>query len=136
MKKLVYAVGTVLLMAFSFDASEVVVTGTLVDTKCYGMDSNNTGNSHGVPMENGEMGEMPNCATACAAMGIPVGVLEGGKSGGKVHIIIAPAGTFAEHMAKQVRVKGEIVFPGSIMPEKVEVKGDDGWTEVQIVTMM
>ncbi len=137
MKKLIFAAVAIVLMAFSAAPEQVVLKGTLVDTKCYGMSEMNVGNTHKVPMENGKMGDMPNCATACAGMGIPVGILDGGKVGNKVHLIVAPAGAFAEHMAKEARITGKETFPGAIMPEKVEVKGENGkWTEVAITTMM
>jgi len=118
-------------------SDEITVTGTLIDTKCYGMNHDNTENEHTVPMKDGSMGKMPNCATACAQMGIPVGLLEKGKKDGKVYIIVAPAGQLAEHAAKDARITGDLAYPGGILPKKIEVKNDDGtWEEVQIATMM
>lgn len=115
----------------------VTVTGTLVDTKCYGMNKDNVMNTHAAEMEGGEMGEVPNCATACATMGIPVGVLEGGAEEGQVYVLIAPATAFAEYMAKEARITGEMAYEGGIIPEKVEVKNEDGtWEAVSIEGMM
>ena len=45
----------------------ITVSGSLIDTKCYSMDSRNMGNDHITPM-----GEMKGCGTLCAKLGIPV----------------------------------------------------------------
>jgi hypothetical protein len=106
------------------------VSGTLIDTKCYGMMPSNIANDHMTPK-----GKMPKCATACASMGIPVGVL---TDDGDVIVLVAPAASFADHMAHTIKVTGMKVFDGSsIIVDKAEVKGKDGkWTEVKIATMM
>lgn len=126
-----------LFVGFTSDkTNQVTVEGKLIDTKCYGMMHDNDGNDHMVK-KGDKMMKMPSCATACAGMGIPAGVLEGGKKGNDVHVVIAPAGTFAEHMAKDVRITGTAPYPGSIMPSKVEVKNDKGkWVEVDVAAMM
>ncbi|HMB99001.1 MAG TPA: hypothetical protein VKM36_10990 [Balneolaceae bacterium] len=112
---------------------KVTVTGTLVDTKCYGMmPEANKGNEH-VVMHDGKKAKMPNCATACANMGIPVAVA---TDDGETITIIAPAGQLADHMAKETRVTGTIAFAGGLIPDKVEVKDGKKWTEVSIQTMM
>lgn len=83
------------------------------------------------------MGNMPNCATACAQMGIPVGILEGGKDDGKVYILVTPGAQVAEHAAKEARVTGDLAYPGGIIPAKLEVKNDKGtWEEIKLSTMM
>lgn len=116
---------------------KVTVTGTLIDTKCYGMNHDNMNNDHVVPMKDGKLGTMANCATACAGMGIPAGLLEGGKKDGQVYIIVTPSSALASHMAKEARVTGELAYPGGIIPDKVEVKNDAGkWEAVEIATMM
>ncbi|MEX0820783.1 MAG: hypothetical protein WD021_01450 [Rhodothermales bacterium] len=115
----------------------VTVTGKLIDTKCYGMNHMNVDNEHVVPMEDGTMGKLPNCATACAQMGIPVGILEGGEADGQVYILVTPAPQLAEHAAKDARVVGDLAYPGGIIPTKLEVKNADGeWEEVHLATMM
>jgi len=96
------------------------VKGTLVDTKCYGMNNGNMSNDHNTPK-----GKMSKCAAACAKMGIPVGVLEKGKKGGTVHILITPAGQLADHMSKEVKVSG-MKTAGGLIPKKIEVK-ENGW---------
>jgi len=107
----------------------ITVKGTLIDTKCYSMNAMNSGNDHMTPK-----GEMPNCATACAAMGIPVGVL--GKDG-TVTVVIAPAAVFSEHMTKTVKITGlPALNGGGVIADKVLVKDGAAWTEVAVTTMM
>ena len=114
-------------------SESVTVTGTLVDTKCYGeMPEMNKGNEH-VVMKDGKKMKMPNCATACANMGIPAAIA---TDDGETLTIIAPAGQLADHMAKETRITGKIAFDGGLIPEKVEVKDGRKWTEVKLVYMM
>jgi hypothetical protein len=76
---------------------EVTVEGILIDSKCYGMNPDNWAANHMTPK-----GEMSNCAQACANMGIPVGVLEGGKPGGDVYLLVTPSIALADHMASAI----------------------------------
>jgi hypothetical protein len=113
-------------------AEKVTVEGILVDTKCYGMNPENWAATHMTPK-----GKMPNCAQACANMGIPVGVLEDGKPGNDVYMLVTPAPALADHMARTVKVEGTVAYPHGIIPERLWVKNDDGkWEEVKIATMM
>ncbi len=107
----------------------ITVQGTLIDTKCYSMNAMNKGNDHMTPK-----GEVPSCATACAAMGIPVGVLD---AKGKVTVLIAPANLFSSHMAKTAKVTGmPALNGGGVIADKVLVKDGASWTEVKVTTMM
>ncbi len=115
---------------------EVTITGKLIDTKCYGMNHDNHENDHMGPGKDGKMMKLPNCATACAAMGIPVGILEGGKKDGDVYVLITPALGLAQHQAKEARVTGMPVFEGGIIPTKIEVKENDKWVDVTPGGMM
>lgn len=113
--------------------ASVTVTGTLVDSKCYGeMPSMNKGNEH-VVMKDGQQMKMPNCATACANMGIPAAIA---TEDGKTVTVIAPAGQLADHMEKQIRVQGRMAYDGGLIPDKVEVREGRQWKEVQIAFMM
>lgn len=113
-------------------AKEVTVEGILIDAKCYGMNPDNWTANHMIPK-----GNMPNCAQACAKMGIPVGVLSGGEKGGDVYLLITPSMALADHMAKTVKVVGMKTFGGAITPSKIFVKNEDGkWEEVKVGTMM
>jgi hypothetical protein len=108
------------------------VEGILVDMKCYSMDTANWVQDHMTPK-----GKMPMCAMTCAKMGIPVGVLEGGKPGGMVYVLITPSMPLGDHMTKTTRVTGTLALDGhGIVPDKIEVKNKDKWQEVKIATMM
>lgn len=108
------------------------VKGVLVDAKCYGMMNANVTNDHQTPN-----GLMPSCGAACAAMGLPVAVLKNGKKGGEVFILITPSGPMAKYMAKEIKVTGTVPFKGSLIPDKIQVKNDNGkWEEVKVTTMM
>ncbi len=136
MKKLVsLMVAVAFVAAFTTEATKkVTVTGTLIDTKCYGMSHDNMANEHFV---GADKMKIPNCATACANMGIPAGLLKDGKKGGEVYILITPANAVADHMEKEARVTGEMAYAGGIIPSKIEVKNDKGkWEEVKVTTMM
>lgn len=85
-----------LVLALPFGASAGEWTGTLVDTKCYGMNSSNIGNDH-------KMGAMKGCGAACAKMGIPVALLVDGK----MHVIAAPAAKFADHIGEEATITGD-----------------------------
>ncbi len=107
----------------------LTITGVLIDTKCYSMSPANAGQDHDTPK-----GKMPNCAAACAKMGLPVAVL---TPKGEVYVLVAPSLNFSDHMAREVRATGTIVYGHSLRPEKVEVRGKDGkWTEISLATMM
>ncbi len=118
-------------------SEEITVEGKLIDTKCFGMmPEMNITDTHKVPGKDGKMMEMSGCGTACASMGIPVGIVEGGEPGGKTYVIIASANALKEHMAKEARVTGEQVFAGGIIASKVEVKEDGKWVDVTPGAMM
>jgi hypothetical protein len=79
------------------------IEGVLVDTKCYGMmPEQNAGQNHMVEM-GGNMTTVPNCATACANLGIPAGLKQGTAT---TIVLAAPAGQLAKHMAEQVKLEG------------------------------
>lgn len=114
------------------DENEKVIEGVLIDTKCYAQDSRNWVNDHETPN-----GTMANCGAGCAAMGIPVGILEGGKEGGAVYVLLVPSRSLADHVGKWGRVTGRVVFDGSLLVKSLEVKGEDGqYKKVSIVSMM
>lgn len=114
-------------------SDSITVEGKIVDSKCYGMSEMNHEDDHMLP---GDM-KVPKCGTACATMGIPVGVLEGGKPGGKVYLIIGPAGGYVDFMAQEVKVEGDEAFPGAIIPTKLWVKKNGKWVEKDVPgTMM
>jgi len=104
----------------------ITVSGSLIDTKCYSMDSRNMGNDHITPR-----GEMKGCGTLCAKLGIPVGVLTGKN---EVWVLVTPSQDLADHIGEEARITGTPVYRGhSIRPDKIEVKGASGeWTAINI----
>lgn len=147
MKKLSLLIAVVgfLIAATTIKPKKVTVQGHLVDTKCYGMGVNmdkpalNYQNNHMVPnpKNESEMMKIPSCATACANLGIPVGIVDGSKPGNKTYVLITPANQLANYMDKEARVEGMAAYDGNgIIPQKVEVKEDGKWIEVKIGTMM
>ena len=108
------------------------VQGTIVDMKCYSMMAENIGDDHMTPK-----GKMPACATACAKMGIPVGILVSGKDSDDLLVIITPSSALSDHMAKQAKITGTKALSGhGIIPDKIMVKSGNKWEEVKIATMM
>ena len=99
------------------------VEGTLVDSKCFLMNAKNTTNDHG---------NMPNCATACAKMGIPTGILT--ADGNYVPLVVSSM-QVAEYMAQPVRATG-MLKNGSLIANKLFVKKGGKWEEVKIGAMM
>src|SRR2546425_5701144 len=73
----------------------LTVSGTLIDTKCFSMDTRNRGDDHFT-----EMGEMKGCGTLCARLGIPVGVLAGKD---EVWILVTPSQDLADHIGQTAR---------------------------------
>jgi hypothetical protein len=108
----------------------IVVTGTLIDTKCYSMDARNRPNDHVIPQ-----GEMKSCATICANLGIPVGVL---TAKGEVWTLVTPSKDLAGHMARIARVTGVAVYGArQLRPDRIEVQDASGrWSEVKITMPM
>lgn len=91
------------------------VQGELIDMGCY--------------IRQGASGaDHVQCAKRCAQRGNPVGVVD---SEGQTYVIIAPAPGYADYMGKTVRITGSVKMV-TIDPQKLEVKGDDGWTEVPL----
>jgi hypothetical protein len=90
-------------MAGGMGMQTETIRGTLVDTKCYGMmPEQNAGNDHMVE-QHGKMAQVANCAAACAAMGIPVGLK---TADNRTIVLAAPAIQLSKHMAQQVSLIG------------------------------
>ena len=108
----------------------ITVTGTLIDTKCYSMDTRNKGKDHQTPH-----GEMKGCAALCANLGIPVAVLTSKR---EVWSLVTPSKDLADHMAETCRVTGVAVYGGhQLRPDKIEVQDASGrWSEVKITMPM
>lgn len=125
-----------LIVSFSFvnlgfAEDDITVQGTLIDTRCYGLNHSNSGTDHLTPN-----GLIDNCASICAKMGIPVGLLVDGKVNGKVYLLVVPAPALANYMGEFVRVMGKPIFKNGIVIKKIEVKKDDKFEEIKIINMM
>ncbi len=120
-----FATAAALLLAVGLYAAEKTVTieGTLVDSKCYAMDSSLTGNDHGNVKE---------CGTMCLKGGSPGGVLTKDK---KFHAVLAPSPVLAPYVGKTIRVEGSLLG-GSIVAKKVEVNQNGKWEEIKLGGMM
>lgn len=120
----VLAAAALLLAAGVYAADKMAsVEGTLVDSKCFAMDNNLTGNDHGNVKE---------CGTMCLKGGTPGGILTKDK---KFHAIIASSHALAPYVGKTVRVSGKSLN-GSIVASKVEVNEGGKWEEVKLGGMM
>lgn len=107
--------------------------GTLVDSKCYSMmPKMNAGQDHQTMGMDGKMMPMKGCASACANMGIPVGLLD---KKGKMHVLAVPANQLSSEMAKEAKVEAK-EMNGVLVVDKLEVKDGNAWKEVKIVYMM
>jgi hypothetical protein len=125
MKNIFMAVACVLFAAGTLLAAPrtTVWRGTLVDSNCYLKDHALTGNDH--------MG-VKQCGTACLKTGLPAGILTSTK---QFHVLVAPSLALAPYVGDQVRVTGTMHF-GAIQAEKVEVRENGKWQEVQLKSMM
>lgn len=113
---------------FCFAQKEMEVYGTLIDTKCYGINHSNLEDDHMTIS-----GKMESCAKMCAKSGIPVGLLVDGKIDGKVYTLAVPAPALADYMGKAVRVTGIMSIPNSIVAKKIELMKGDKFEEISLV---
>ena len=127
MKKFKMAVLLVCLMFVSAAAYAAPKTsvweGTLIDTNCYLKDHALTGNDH--------MG-VKGCGTACLKSGLPAGILTRTK---QLHVLVAPSIALAPYVGQQVRATGSMQS-GLIQADKVEVRKNGKWQEIQLKSMM
>ena len=124
---------TVLLLGFAFLASLVVevyaaeksvtLEGTLVDSKCYLMDTKFAGNDHGT---------VKHCGTLCLKGGTPGALLTNDK---KFYPILAPSLVLAPYVGQTIRVTGTIVS-GAISADKVEINKNGKWQALDLGPMM
>jgi len=125
MKKLSVAFACLLLAAAALYAApkSTVWQGTLVDSNCYLKDHALTGNDH--------MG-VKQCGTLCLKSGLPAGILTRTK---QFHVLVAPSIALAPYVGEEVRVTGTM-HNEAIQAEKVEVRKNGKWEEVQLKSMM
>ncbi len=121
-----------LVAAFADDKKDkpTEISGTLVDVKCYAM-GGFVMNDHKDPKGKA----LPNCATACSVMGIPVAVLD---KDDKLHIIAGPGSGYSQWMAMEIRLKGMTgKYADVFIPNALEVKEKGKWVKKDVPgTMM
>jgi hypothetical protein len=102
-------------------AADQVVTGQLVDSRCY-VKMGATGGDHA------------ECAVQCLKDGIPAALL---LDSGELYYIVAPAMGFAEYANKTVRLTGKVNDKlHAVVPVKIEIKKGDTWVEGKIPKSM
>lgn len=101
----------------------MVWQGTLVDSNCYLKDHALTGNDH--------MG-VKQCGTTCLKSGLPAGLLTRNK---QFHVLVAPSIALAPYVGDQVKVTGTM-HNEAIQADKVEVRKNGQWENVQLNSMM
>ena len=95
--------------------SIITVTGRLISTICF---SDENPDKHNDSLE---------CATENTRQGIPVAVLEAGKSPQDAWILLTVPQIFEGYMGQAVRVTGSITSQGVLNPTRVEWRKEDGW---------
>lgn len=99
---------------------DMVISGTLVDLKCY---------SSGGYLTN-DHGGMKDCGTMCAKAGLPVGLVEANKT---VHILGVPAADYADLVGKELRLTGmNGKYADVFIPTKMEIKENGKWMEKKL----
>jgi type 1 fimbria pilin len=101
----------------------VTLQGTLVDSKCYLMDSKLTGNDHG---------NVKKCGTLCLKAGSPGALL---TKDNHFYALLAPSIALAPYVGQQIRVTGRVVS-GSIDVDKIEVSQKGQWQPIKLGNMM
>jgi hypothetical protein len=101
----------------------VTLQGTLVDSKCYLMDSKLTGNDHG---------NVKKCGTLCLKAGSPGALL---TKDNHFYALLAPSIALAPYVGQQIRVTGRVVS-GSIDVDKAEVNQSGKWQPIKLGSMM
>jgi hypothetical protein len=101
-----------------------VISGTLVDLKCYAAAGLMT-NDHG---------DMKGCGAACASGGLPVGLVDANK---KVHFLAVSAPAYASFVGQELRFTGVHGKNAEVfIPEKLEVKENGKWVEKKLPKAM
>ncbi len=106
------------------------IEGTLVDSKCYAMGGFLT-NDH-MSMDGKKL---PGCGAACAAMGIPVALVDKDNN---VIMLAVPAAEYSKYMAQNLRFTGMYGKHAQVfIPEKLEVNENGKWVQKDLPgTMM
>ena len=133
MKRLLWPIALCsLLLPLSSPAGETVtVEGVLVDVQCYVLNKSKLSGAMAADRR-----VLATCPAEPAKAGIPVAVWNGRVAGGELITVASPAYLLADHLAKPVRLTGELIAPRIVKPTKLEVKTLDGWVEVPTTAML
>jgi len=105
-------------------AKAEMITGTLVDLKCYAM----------AGLSSNDHGDAKGCGAACASGGLPVALVDADK---KVHMLGVAAPAYAKYVGQEVRFTGMHAKHADVfIPEKLEVKEGDKWMEKKLPKTM
>jgi hypothetical protein len=106
----------------------VVFVGSLVGTRCYGVDETNVGPDHPNPVPTSQEG--PGCAKYCLRQGFPAGLLVKEDSGEeRVWMLLAIPPVLGDYVASTVRVTATVRSPGVLVPDRIEQgRADGGWS--------
>ncbi|MBS35924.1 MAG: hypothetical protein CMO26_08380 [Thiotrichales bacterium] len=80
--------------------------------------------------------ELVQAATTCARTGAPLAVLVNPKSNPVLYTLVAPSEDLFAYIAHHIRLTGEEISAGLIVPSNLEVKTHDGWMQVVTTSMM
>lgn len=122
MKRTMILTAILALSMFASAAMAGTVEGTLVDGKCF----------LGMGMKGNDHGEMKNCGSMCAKMGIPTGVI---TAKGKYYTLVVAASSVASYIGKPVKVDG-MVKNGSLIAKSMSVKENGKWKKVKLAKSM
>jgi len=104
------------------DATQVTVTGELIDTACFvASDGDAKGSEHA------------ECASKCMASGIPAGLLPEGKEAKDMMFLLTNPTVLAPYAAQTIKVEGT-THPDmhAIDVKKLYVQDGENWKEVQL----
>jgi hypothetical protein len=102
----------------------VLVSGILLDTRCFAASKQNYGIDHPEPVPTSQEG--PACARYCAMQGFPVGLATAGRNG-PVWMLLSTPPVLADYMAQYVRISGVVRSKGVLTPERIEMKSGNDW---------
>jgi len=80
--------------------------------------------------------ELVQAATTCARTAAPLAVLVNPKSDPVLYTLVSPSRSLFACIARHVRLTGEEISAGLIVPINLEVKTHDGWMQVATTSMM
>lgn len=104
-------------------SSMIMVTGKLVDMRCYSQNYRNHTDDHVTATG----GIMKNCGAACMKLGVPCGILEGGKPGNPLYVLLIASPVLVDYIDRKAAVRGRLMRDsGALFPVDFQAEGKDG----------